>query len=338
MIRISVIKKHGIYAISLTLYLVLLGGLLSAEELHAQSVTFTSCELRHNVPQRDGKKMIQMHVSMKATDCYGHQLRAYMFVDIPKGTGHHFANGKKMITSRPLYCNSNNCNLNYWLGFFNNDLNPLPGKRTYYTRILVKDESLNRWIGSSDFRSFNNTGRQVQSSQRNNNNTHNNGQARSSIPAGMERCEICYGRGVVYDCEVCNGTGYWEGYGSCPICSNGYCHACNGRGYVNPATAPYRNGGNNGNVNTNKDNRSSGYTQIRKTQCPTCYGTTWVPNGAGVYTPYGSTECYSKYHHVQEHVCKIIMCPTCHKSHCETLSNHFQCPMCKGTGQVNTLN
>lgn len=125
----------------------------------AQSVTFSDLSLKLNVPDDSGKKMLQFHYKMKISGCQGHEVKVYMYVDIPKGTGHKFADGKQMVSiSKPLTCTEETTSFNRWNGIYNDKLNPLPGKNTYYTRLFVMDVNTGKWIGNSDFLSFDNTG------------------------------------------------------------------------------------------------------------------------------------------------------------------------------------
>jgi hypothetical protein len=78
-------------------------------------------------------------------------------------------------------------------------------------------------------------------------------------------------------------------------------------------------------------------TSKREGMCMTCNGTTVVPAGYAVVTgKFGSKDCFSK-HFDQTHVCDIIMCPTCHQSHCKTLDIHKRCEACEGTGRAKPL-
>ena len=83
-----------------------------------------------------------------------------MLVDIPQGVTHYYANGNKMTAqSGNLHCSWETTNFNNgMLAIYNDQLNPRPGKNTYYTRLGVWDETLKRYIGWSDFLSFENTG------------------------------------------------------------------------------------------------------------------------------------------------------------------------------------
>ena len=160
-------------------YLFTLFILVGWNNLFAQSVTFSDLRLEHNVPDNYGRRMLQFHYNMTVTGCQGHNVKAYMFVDIPQGTGHRFANGNNMVvSSNSLYCKwgSTTTTGDWWVGIYNDQLNPLPGKNTYYTRLWVKDENTGKWIGCSDFLSFENTGsdRPVAYNNYNYNNSQNN--------------------------------------------------------------------------------------------------------------------------------------------------------------------
>ncbi len=132
-----------------------------ALEVQAQSVSFSNLRLEHNVKDKNGRSMLQFHFSISVSGCLGHDVKAYMFVDIPQGTGHKYPNGSNMVaTSQALRCswNTTQTSGDWWVGIYNDQLNPLPGKNTYYTRLWVKDENTGKWIGHSDFLSFDNTG------------------------------------------------------------------------------------------------------------------------------------------------------------------------------------
>lgn len=70
-------------------------------------------------------------------------------------------------------------------------------------------------------------------------------------------------------------------------------------------------------------------SNVNKEMCLTCNGTGVVPNGSGFDDGFGSTKCFGE-SYSSGHVCDIIMCPTCHQSHCKTLSSHKRCKMCNG--------
>lgn len=127
----------------------------------AQSVSFSDLRLVHNVPDNNGRQMLQFHYKMTVTGCQGHNVKAYMFVDIPQGTGHKYANGNNMVASaNSMKCTweSTSTTGDWWIGIYNDQLNPLPGKKTYYTRLWVKDENTGKWIGYSNFLNFDMTG------------------------------------------------------------------------------------------------------------------------------------------------------------------------------------
>jgi hypothetical protein len=143
------------------LYLLLVFFVLSSwNSVFAQSVTFSDLRLEHNAPDNSGRNMLQFHYSVTVTGCQGHDVRLYMWVDIPQGVTHYYADGNKMISqSNNLHCSWETTNFqNGWIGIYNDQLNPKPGKNTYYTRLGAWDETLGQYIGWSDFLSFENTG------------------------------------------------------------------------------------------------------------------------------------------------------------------------------------
>lgn len=142
---------------------------LSCNSIYAQfgnsnvSLRFTQLELRPNVVDNTGRQMLQCWFSFSATGVTNHVLQPFMTIEIPQGTYHHYANGAEMIYAGQQYkCNYVGVNQisNAWLAFYNDALNPLPGKNTYYARIYVKDVTTNQIIGQSNYLTFTNVGEQ----------------------------------------------------------------------------------------------------------------------------------------------------------------------------------
>ena len=160
-------------------------------------------------------------------------------------------------------------------------------------------------------------------------------------------CQLCNGNPNTQLCVLCNGSGnLGVNYRSvCTFC-NGvghYCTLCNNRGYEDHVWVTDASGRlltvDGQPVKSESEVSSYRSTTIQnssstdsKKMCFNCNGTGVVPNGADLVKPYGSKECYGNKYNGNNHVCKIIMCPTCHQSHCETLSLHKECKMCKGNG------
>jgi len=105
--------------------------------------------------------MLQFHYNISVSGCIGHNVKVYMYVEIPKGTYHRFANGNNMVAmSNILKCQWSQTITtgDWWVAIYNDQLNPLSGKNTYYTRLCAKDENTGKWIGHSDYLTFYNTG------------------------------------------------------------------------------------------------------------------------------------------------------------------------------------
>ncbi len=230
--------------------------------LLAQSATFSNLRLEHNVPDKDGRKMLQFHYEMSVSGCLGHIVKVYMYVEMPKGTYHKFSDGNNMVTvSNALKCQWSQTKTtgDWWVAIYNDRLNPLSGKNTYYTRLWAKDENTGKWIGHSDYLTFYNTGTA---------NNYSNGYAnrqnsvayldvlrqyegRSRVPdlgpyVRSERDE--HSTQVIYrfynekgwqkyvaigKCLYCHGTGKCSGFhfGFCSLCGNsGRCRYCGGNG------------------------------------------------------------------------------------------------------------
>lgn len=261
------------------LYLLLVLFVLSSwNSVFAQSVTFSDIRLEHNVPDNSGRKMLQFHYSMTVMGCQGHDVRVYMWVDIPQGVTHYYANGNKMISqSNNLHCSWETTNFqNGWIGIYNDQLNPRPGKNTYYTRLGAWDETLKRYIGWSDFLSFTNTG--------------------SGSDNHQELCYWCKGK---RSCTICYGVGYFTPTLLCTSChGTKMCAHCYGTGYEPIINQPIIN------------NQPVPPTYTReKIECVDCKGSgkcTWCA-GRGEYR--------NQYSGIMDDCRKCNgggVCPTCH--------------------------
>lgn len=132
----------------------ILGMMGCINQTQAQSASFSNIRLEHNVPSGDGRTVLQFHYTMTVNGALGHKVHAVMFVDIPRGVGHHFADGKVMMAESTTV----NCTLesimttgDWWVGIYTDMLNPWPGNYTYYTRLGAWDETIGQYIGWSDF-------------------------------------------------------------------------------------------------------------------------------------------------------------------------------------------
>ncbi len=132
------------------------------------AVQFTRLELKHNVPDNSGRKMLQCWFSFSAQGVYQHQLQPVLSIEIPQGTSHVLADGSPMVyegtTYNCVYPGINTIN-NAWLGYYNDALNPLPGTKTYYVCIYIKDVTTGQYIAKSNYLSFDNTGEEKQIQQ-----------------------------------------------------------------------------------------------------------------------------------------------------------------------------
>lgn len=141
--------------------IIILGVMGCVNSVNAQSASFSNIWLEHNVPIGDGLTMLKFHYSMNVQGALGHKVHAVMFVDIPKGVGHHFSDGSVMkVDATTLGCSweSTNTTGDWWVGIRTDMLNPLPGKNTYYTRLGAWDETTRQYIGWSDFLAYDITG------------------------------------------------------------------------------------------------------------------------------------------------------------------------------------
>lgn len=155
--------------------------------IFSQSASFSGLRLEHNYLNGNGRKMLKFNYNITLNGCLGHNIRVYMFVDIPKGKGHKFASGEVMSAISGVLCPSKNY-VRFEggaLGIYNDQLNPLPGLNTYYTRLWAKDENTGEWIGHSDFLSYDITGPNNMGSQHSNNQHQNSSPYQSGHSYGV---------------------------------------------------------------------------------------------------------------------------------------------------------
>lgn len=125
------------------------------------AVQFTRLELKHNVPDDNGREMLQCWFSLRVQGVYQHQIQPVLSIEIPQGTSHVMADGSPMLYEGTkydcVYPGINSIN-DVWLAYYNDALNPLPGKNTYYVCIYLKDLTTGQYIARSNYLSFTNTG------------------------------------------------------------------------------------------------------------------------------------------------------------------------------------
>lgn len=121
----------------------------------AQTAKAHSLQMTHNyVDPNNGRKMLKVNFKMEAHGLAGHTLKPVLFIDVNKGSGHKFANGSPMkqegcdfyVQWNDTYWNSGDA----FLGIYNDSLNPLPGKHTYWGRILIWDTNTGRYLPPLD--------------------------------------------------------------------------------------------------------------------------------------------------------------------------------------------
>lgn len=182
--------------------------------------------LKHNVVDpNNNRAMLQVHFKLKCSGILGHKIIPVMFVDKEKCVGHSWDNGGPMKQDGSTYT-SNYENTFWesdnWIGIYNDRLNPLPGKHTYWVRVLIWDCDLNRYIGDlndTEWVTFDYTGQGQPSNQNQVNNKNSN---KCPMCGGITAiaCTRCGGRGQVYTtygwvtCNMCQGVGNI----TCPTC------------------------------------------------------------------------------------------------------------------------
>lgn len=125
---------------------------------YKKKATFKNCFLEFNVENK-GKNMLKCNYTLNVTGEKDKEVKLVMYVETPKGNPHTFKNGHKMMVESVYKISYDNSNLkNKWLGIYNDSLNPLPGKHTYYIRIVAYDKATGKAIGQSEYMEFTMTG------------------------------------------------------------------------------------------------------------------------------------------------------------------------------------
>ena len=131
------------------------------------SATFSQCYLEHNVINNN-RKMLKCNYIANVKGVKGHDIQFIMTIECPKGTLHYGKDGKTLeAKSKTFTVSYDNSKFDKWQGFYNDNLNPLPGKNTYYVRITAKDLTTGKTLGKSDYLTYTQTG---SSNSKNNNN------------------------------------------------------------------------------------------------------------------------------------------------------------------------
>lgn len=142
--------------------------LQSAKSQQTASVKFSNLRLTYDqIDAKNGRKMLQVHYTLRVDGLQGHTLVPVLAIEIPQGTFHKFADGNDMkAEGNQLTCNYQSTTFNgQWQAIYIDAFNPLPGKRTYYARIYLVDMTLRKQIAESDYITFTNTGEQQSAQQ-----------------------------------------------------------------------------------------------------------------------------------------------------------------------------
>ncbi len=142
--------------------------ILQGSTQHAASVRFSNLRLTYDqIDAKNGRKMLQVHYTLRADGLQGHTLVPVLAIEIPQGTFHKFANGNDMKhEGNQLNCSYQSTTFSgQWQAIYIDALNPLPGKRTYYARIYLVDLTQRKQIAASDYITFTNTGEQQSAGQ-----------------------------------------------------------------------------------------------------------------------------------------------------------------------------
>lgn len=138
------------------------------------SATFSNCKLEHNVIYND-KKMLKFSYDYNIEGAKGHEVQIVATVECPKGTPHLKKDGNPLENRRdPFIVNSDSYSKNAWVGFYNDNLNPKPGKNSYYVCARVHDLTTGKVLGKSDYLSYTQTGNSNNNKSNNKSNSKSN--------------------------------------------------------------------------------------------------------------------------------------------------------------------
>ena len=133
------------------------------------SVSFSKCNLEHNVTHNN-RKMLKCNYTANVIGVKGHDVQFIMTIECPKGTLLYGKNGNALESkTQALDATYDNSKFDSWVGIYNDNLNPLPGKNTYYVRITAKDLTTGKTLGKSDYVTYTQTG--SSNSNKNNNSS-----------------------------------------------------------------------------------------------------------------------------------------------------------------------
>ena len=159
----------------------------STSQQQTASARFSNLRLTYDqIDAENGRKMLQVHYTLRADGLQGHTLVPVLAIEIPQSTFHKFANGNDMKhEGNQLTCSYQSTTFNgQWQAIYIDALNPLPGKRTYYARIYLVDMTLRKQIAESEYLTFTNTGEQ-QSTQQQQQKSSNNHMTFQGIQMGQ---------------------------------------------------------------------------------------------------------------------------------------------------------
>lgn len=220
-------------------------------QMKAQSASFSNLRLEYNSPDEHGRQMLKMHFSMAVIGAQGHEVCAALCIFRDKnGSKHFYANGNQMkADSGHLKCSweTTYTSGDWWVGIYNDQLNALPGRHTYYCQQWAYDFTTQQWIGQSDFLSYDITGNQPVPQVGGYNSpgfpVYGGGSYQNPAPSSQQRdnnrtsnqktCSKCGGSG---NCTTCHGRGNYiprigDPYKTCVVCNgSGRCTLCNGTG------------------------------------------------------------------------------------------------------------
>ena len=165
--------------------------ILQGSTQQAASVRFSNLRLTYDqIDANSGRKMLQIHYTLRVDGLQGHTLVPVLAIEIPQGTFHKFADGNDMkAEGSHLTCSYQSTIFSgQWQAIYIDALNPLPGNRTYYARIYLVDLTVRKQIAASEYLTFTNTGEQQSTPQQQQKSSNNHmGQFGAIIKAALKK-------------------------------------------------------------------------------------------------------------------------------------------------------
>lgn len=127
---------------------------LSSINIYAQIMTNVSSTLKCSELGSGGRHMIRLYYNFHFSGIQD-KIVPVMVVYTEDGNIHHYVNGNEMmIEDDAIESNGQHEEINRWLGVFVDTFNPLPGKHTYATLIVIYNATIGQVVRKGDVHTF----------------------------------------------------------------------------------------------------------------------------------------------------------------------------------------